>query len=66
MAASIVETYVVRVLRADDGDDHEVHGVVRRVVDGTDHRFASADELVDVLRLGDQAEPQRPTREDDT
>jgi hypothetical protein len=59
-----VETFVIRLVRggtAADSDTYrgEVHGVLSRVMDGSEHPFGSSFELIELL----QAAPSSGERE---
>jgi hypothetical protein len=49
-----VETFVIRLVRggnlAGSGMDGEVHGVLSRVMDGSEHPFGSSYELIELLQ----------------
>lgn len=52
-----METFVVRAIWSDvDGD---VHGTLTRVTDGSEYRFVSGPELLELLRSASEAPPQR-------
>ena len=57
-----METFVIRLARggnlsADEGMERgEVHGVLSRVMDGSEHPFGSSFELIELL----QSTPQPP------
>jgi hypothetical protein len=57
-----METFVIRLVRsgnlsADKGMERgEVHGVLSRVMDGSEHPFGSSYELIELL----QSTPQQP------
>jgi len=53
----VMETFVVRAIWSDvDGD---VHGTLTRVTDGSEYRFVSGPELLELLRSASEAPPQR-------
>jgi hypothetical protein len=61
-----METFVIRLVRGGGGnlsgsgmEPGEVHGVLSRVIDGSEHPFGSSYELIELLQspLSDQPEP---------